>query len=98
MRSSWSISKPRTLRRTMAISILPHNEEAALADSSYPHIGSFEPTGFEPVVVQFIDNGSRTKITGGTKENGAMSSGNQMDLKPFIKRKGTHKCPERERI
>jgi len=30
----------------MAISILPHKREAALADSSVQQVGSFEPTGF----------------------------------------------------
>jgi len=30
----------------MVTSILPHKEEAALADSNPPSIGSFKPTGF----------------------------------------------------
>jgi hypothetical protein len=37
----------------MVTSIFPHNGEAASADSTLEYVGSFEPTGFEPVVVQF---------------------------------------------
>jgi hypothetical protein len=36
----------------MVTSIFPHNGEAASADSTLEYVGSFEPTGFEPVVVQ----------------------------------------------
>ncbi len=46
MRLSWNTSPLRTSRKMMAISTSPHNGEAALADSSYQPIGSFEPTGF----------------------------------------------------
>ena len=46
MKSSWNTLPPRTLKKRMVISTLPHNGEAALADSRSPYIGSFEPTGF----------------------------------------------------
>lgn len=46
MKLSWNISPRRTSKRMTVISKLPHNGEAALADSGYQHIGSFKPTGF----------------------------------------------------